>query len=122
MWVVTRNQYGISALVSQMSFGRETSGSVEKCQLFSQATLVGKCSQSGKEEEQLLGGQGLLFFGTLIVSNYYTNGFNLNNEVNVQIFSESGKNFVYCFNGISCGKWCRFIQGLIYKRFKIGLN
>jgi len=30
-------QYGISVLVSQTSFGGETSGSVAKCQLFSQA-------------------------------------------------------------------------------------
>ena len=37
IWVVTRHQYGISALVSQTSFGGETSGSVAKCQLFSQA-------------------------------------------------------------------------------------
>ena len=29
--------YGISALVSQTSFGGETSGSVAKCRLFSQA-------------------------------------------------------------------------------------
>ena len=35
--VVTRHQYGISALVSQTSFGGETSGSVAKCRLFSQA-------------------------------------------------------------------------------------
>ena len=33
---VTRHQYGISALGSQ-SFGGETSGSVVKCRLFSQA-------------------------------------------------------------------------------------
>ena len=37
--VVTRHQYGISALVSQTSFGGETSGSVAKCRLFSQARL-----------------------------------------------------------------------------------
>ena len=35
--VVMRHQYGISALVSQVSFGRETSGSIAKCWLFSQA-------------------------------------------------------------------------------------
>ena len=38
MCVVTSHQYGISALVSQTSFGGETSGSVAKCRLFSQAT------------------------------------------------------------------------------------
>ena len=37
IWVVTHHQYGISALVSQTSFGGETSGSVAKFQLFSQA-------------------------------------------------------------------------------------
>ena len=39
IWVVTRHQYGISALVSQTSFGGETSGSVAKCRLFSQASV-----------------------------------------------------------------------------------
>ena len=33
---MTRHQYGISALVSQTSFGGETSNSVAKCRLFSQ--------------------------------------------------------------------------------------
>ena len=37
IWVVTRHQYGISALVSQTSFRGETSGDVTKCRLFSQA-------------------------------------------------------------------------------------
>ena len=40
IWVMTRHQYGISALVSQTSFGRETSGSVAKCWLFSQANFL----------------------------------------------------------------------------------
>ena len=40
IWVVTRHQYGISALVSQTSFGGETSGSVAKCRLFSQANIT----------------------------------------------------------------------------------
>ena len=35
-WVMTRHQYGISALVSQTSFRGETSGDVTKCRLFSQ--------------------------------------------------------------------------------------
>ena len=39
IWIVMRHQYGISALVSQMSFGWETSGSVAKFWLFSQATI-----------------------------------------------------------------------------------
>jgi len=34
--VVTRHQYGISALVPETSFCRETSGRVMKCQLLSQ--------------------------------------------------------------------------------------
>ena len=37
IWVVKRHQYGISALVSQTSFDGETSSSVAKCRLFSQA-------------------------------------------------------------------------------------
>ena len=37
IWVVTRHQYGISALLCQTSFGWETSGSVAICRLFSQA-------------------------------------------------------------------------------------
>ena len=41
-----RHQYGISALVSQTSFGGETSGSVAKCRLFSQA-------KSKEEAEEL---------------------------------------------------------------------
>ena len=35
IWVVTRHQYGISALVSQTSFRGETTGGVAKCRLFS---------------------------------------------------------------------------------------
>ena len=38
MCVVTSHQFRICALVSQTSFGGETSGSVAKCRLFSQAT------------------------------------------------------------------------------------
>ena len=43
IWVVTRHQYGISALVSQTSFGGETSGGVAKCRLFSQVTFLPVC-------------------------------------------------------------------------------
>ena len=39
IWVVTRHQDRISALVSQTSFGGETSGSVAKCRLFSHAGI-----------------------------------------------------------------------------------
>ena len=38
IWVVMRCQYGTAALVSQMSFGGETSGSIAKCRLFSHAS------------------------------------------------------------------------------------
>ena len=44
IWEVTRHQYGISALVSQTSFGGETSGMVTKCQLFSKAIIERKNS------------------------------------------------------------------------------
>ena len=40
IWVGTCHQYGISALVSQTSFGGVTSGSVAECQLFSQANIT----------------------------------------------------------------------------------
>ena len=40
IWVVTRHQCGISALLSQTSFSEETSGTVAKCRLFSQATTT----------------------------------------------------------------------------------
>ena len=42
IWVVTYHQYEISSLVSQTSFGGETSGSVAKCGLFSQAIMTMK--------------------------------------------------------------------------------
>ena len=37
---MTGHQYRISMLVAQMSFGEETSGSVAKCRLFSQANSL----------------------------------------------------------------------------------
>ena len=40
IWVVTRHQYGISVVVSQTSFREETSGTVVKCRLISQAKPV----------------------------------------------------------------------------------
>ena len=44
IWVVTRHQYGTSALVSQTSFGGKTSGSVAvaRYRLFSQARANGE--------------------------------------------------------------------------------
>ena len=39
IWVVTRNQYGISEVVSQTSFGGESSGNVAKCRLFLRLSL-----------------------------------------------------------------------------------
>ena len=40
IWVVTRHQYGISALISQTSFRGEISGGVTECRLFPQATAL----------------------------------------------------------------------------------
>ena len=54
IWVVSRHQYGISARVSQTSFGGETNGSVAKWRLFSQA----KVGETGK----VLGQTYFLFF------------------------------------------------------------
>ena len=39
---MTCHQYRISTLVPRMSFGEETSGSVAKCRLFSQANRLGQ--------------------------------------------------------------------------------
>ena len=39
IWVVTRDQYGISALVPQTSFRGETTSGVAKCRLFSQVSF-----------------------------------------------------------------------------------
>ena len=39
IWIVTRHQYAISVLVSQMSSCRETVGGIAKCHLFSQARV-----------------------------------------------------------------------------------
>ena len=48
IWVATRYQYGISVLVSQTSFGRETSGSIAKFWPFSQAiSLIAKFTSPG---------------------------------------------------------------------------
>ena len=52
IWVVTRHQYGISALVSQTSFGGETSSSVAKCRLFSQASAL---PENGNKIDDCLG-------------------------------------------------------------------
>ena len=60
IWVVTRHQYGISALVSQTSFGGETRGSVAKCWLFSQAKAF-------PESTELL-----IFSHTVIMAGYLT--------------------------------------------------
>ena len=51
IWVVTRNQYGIAAPVSETSFGGETSGNVAKCRLFSQAKVPVTCSFSASDGE-----------------------------------------------------------------------
>ena len=40
IWVVVCHQYGISAVVAQLSFREETSGGVTKCGLFSQASFL----------------------------------------------------------------------------------
>ena len=42
IWVEKRNQHGISVYVSQTSFGGETSCSVVKRRLFSQAAVTNK--------------------------------------------------------------------------------
>ena len=51
IWVVTRHQHGICALVSQTSFGGETGGNVAKCRLFSKAKFSVTCSFSASDGE-----------------------------------------------------------------------
>ena len=46
IWVLTSDQYGISALVSQTSFRGETIGDVAKCRLFTW-TAAASCSKGG---------------------------------------------------------------------------
>ena len=41
--------YGISAVVSQTSYGKETTGGIVKCQLFSQAIYADEMQQRYKE-------------------------------------------------------------------------
>ena len=43
------HHYGISALVSQTSYGKETTGGIAKCQLFSQAIYADEMQQHYKE-------------------------------------------------------------------------
>ena len=43
------HHYGISALVSQISYRKETTGSIVKCQLFSQAIYADEMQQRYKE-------------------------------------------------------------------------
>ena len=52
IWVVTRHQYEISALVSRTSFGGETSSSVAKCWLFSQAILAAVLQKDSTPESE----------------------------------------------------------------------
>ena len=57
---MTRHQYGISALVSQTSFGGETRGSIAKCQLFSQATSLYNNLDSESSPDHLQSSTSLL--------------------------------------------------------------
>ena len=72
MWLVTRHQYGISALVSQKSFRGETSGGVAKCPLFAQATfsnslLFRSLKATYKREQQLPTLLGVVAFVLAVV-------------------------------------------------------
>ena len=72
MWLVTRHQYGISALVSQTSFRGETSGGVAKCRLFAQATfstslLFRSLKATYKREQQLPTLLGVVAFVLAVV-------------------------------------------------------
>ena len=70
IWVVTRHQYGIAALVSHTSFGDETSDGVEKCRLISQGIIFFRDSWASEIRE----GTPLENEGLLIVSHQFFNG------------------------------------------------
>ena len=53
IWVVTRDQYGISALVPQTSFRGKTSGGVTKCRLFSQANVLNVVAAEAISQSQI---------------------------------------------------------------------
>ena len=53
IWVVTRDQYGISALVPQTSSRRETSGSVAKWRQFSQANVMNVVAAEAISQSQI---------------------------------------------------------------------
>ena len=61
IWVATQHPHGISRLVSQISFRRETSGGIAKCQLFSLAEYypVDRFLSGGKHYPVLLNNEGL---------------------------------------------------------------
>ena len=83
IWVVTRHQYGISALVSQTSFRDKTSDGVEKCRLISQGIIFLRDSWASEIRE----GTPLENEGLLIVSHQFFNG--LNNRASSR-WSDSG--------------------------------
>ena len=62
IWVVTRHQYGISALISQTSFRGETCGGVAKSRLFSQGYDFALTTAEG------MGNSEMFFFFFLIIS------------------------------------------------------
>ena len=75
--MVTHHQSGIFALVPQTSFRGETSGSVVKCRLFSQATTINRSCDSLQCTEQT--GESktdgrLLFFGEMTFIQFNGNG------------------------------------------------
>ena len=98
IWVVTRHQYGISALVSQTSFDGETSGSVAKCRLFSQATGGGGGRGGGSnpglewciigESEEKIDFGDFLAHGALTVNSIITNEYRLNLSTRSMMLSE----------------------------------
>ena len=66
---MTRHQYGISALISQTSFGGETSNSVAKCRLFSQA--ISGYTDVSPVAPTPFGFLLLLFFCVCCITNLY---------------------------------------------------
>ena len=79
MWLVTRHQYGISAVVSQTSFRGETTDGIAKCGLFAEATfstslLFRSFKATCKREQQLPTLLGVVAFVLAVVCNKMQQG------------------------------------------------
>ena len=105
----SRHQYGVSALVSQTSFGGETSGGFAKCRLFSQATIIPSRSNPGQINifsghclrcfKNYKHGKGDMQTICFFLSSLLTPGWETTASLNSRIFKQtfSADTCVFCF-------------------------